>query len=138
MTKKCGKCGKVKDIEEFFLNSSKTDGRQSYCKECKKRYDKKYFQKNKQHHYDRRKNRARNIYDIVDGYKGACTLCGEDHIATLVFHHEDPKEKELSISIAMKYGWSVERLLKEIKKCVVLCCNCHAKLHWNDKQGPKL
>ena len=33
--KKCVKCGKKKSLEEFGKHSDSSDGRQSYCRECK-------------------------------------------------------------------------------------------------------
>lgn len=35
--KKCVKCGKKKLLEEFGKHSDSSDGRQSYCRECKNR-----------------------------------------------------------------------------------------------------
>ena len=34
--KKCSKCGQVRPIEDFGSNTSSADGRQTYCKDCKK------------------------------------------------------------------------------------------------------
>ena len=59
----------------------------------------------------------------------ACQRCGENHPATLDFHHRNPKEKEILISQAVHNGWGSERILKEIEKCDVLCANCHKRLH---------
>lgn len=59
----------------------------------------------------------------------ACQQCGENHPATLVFHHRDPNEKEFSIGQAVRSCWSIERISKEIEKCAVLCTNCHMRLH---------
>lgn len=33
--KKCAKCGKVKPLSEFGSHESASDGKQSYCRECK-------------------------------------------------------------------------------------------------------
>ena len=57
-----------------------------------------------------------------------CSVCGYDKCAeALDFHHRDAKDKEMSIS-KMK-GYSFETTLREIKKCKVLCKNCHAEGH---------
>lgn len=39
MLKFCYKCGEEKDISEFYKDSSRADGLESKCKECKKAYD---------------------------------------------------------------------------------------------------
>jgi hypothetical protein len=58
-----------------------------------------------------------------------CARCGEDHPACIVFHHRDPREKEITISEAMRRGWGRARILTELAKCEVLCANCHTKHH---------
>ena len=60
-----------------------------------------------------------------------CSRCPEDHIACLDFHHLDPTTKEKSVSKVAK-DWSLERLKKEVAKCIVLCANCHRKEHYNN------
>jgi hypothetical protein len=59
-----------------------------------------------------------------------CAKCGETHPYCLEFHHEDPKKKDRAVSHAVHAGWSKERIIAEMAKCVVLCANCHRKLHW--------
>jgi hypothetical protein len=59
--------------------------------------------------------------------------CGESHISCLVFHHRDPSQKDMEVSVAVGYGWSINRIMDEINKCDVLCFNCHSKLHWKEK-----
>jgi hypothetical protein len=47
----------------------------------------------------------------------------------LEFHHRNPAEKDEDIARAVQAGWALERLQAEVAKCVVLCANCHRKLH---------
>lgn len=35
-TKKCPKCGRELQIDEFYTNKSSADGLQSWCKDCQK------------------------------------------------------------------------------------------------------
>lgn len=54
------------------------------------------------------------------------------HIATTVclqFHHTDPTEKEIEIGNLGSMGWGLARMQKEIDKCVIVCANCHFKIH---------
>lgn len=64
----------------------------------------------------------------------SCEHCGENHPATLDFHHKDPKDKDLELAYVISYGWSKDRILSEVEKCAVLCSNCHRKLHYNERQ----
>lgn len=56
-----------------------------------------------------------------------CSRCNEDHPATLDFHHTGSNDKEGIISNLVHGPWKV--LAKELKKCEVLCANCHRKMH---------
>lgn len=89
---------------------------------------------------DRKRNRAdrqRRIVDYVTEYKrqASCAHCGERHVACLHFHHRNAEEKDFSISTAVFHGWGIERIMAEIAKCDVLCANCHAKHHWEERMG---
>ena len=59
----------------------------------------------------------------------ACVRCGETHWATLDFHHDDPAEKDGTVSYLVNSGYSWARIREEIDKCTVLCSNCHRKHH---------
>jgi hypothetical protein len=52
-----------------------------------------------------------------------CTYA--DWIA-LEFDHRDPKEKYEDISKLMKKGY-LGKLKEEIKKCDIVCANCHTR-----------
>jgi transposase len=58
---------------------------------------------------------------------GACAICGYDRYpAALEFHHLDPEEKRMAIS--RSGSPSLEAIRAEVKKCVLLCSNCHAEV----------
>ena len=61
-----------------------------------------------------------------------CINCSENHIACLDFHHINKNNKESSVSNMVGIGNSVETIMKEIEKCIVLCKNCHAKIHYSE------
>jgi hypothetical protein len=39
-----------------------------------------------------------------------------------------------NISFATNRGFSLDRIKKEIDKCIVLCANCHAIRHYNMRE----
>ena len=47
-TKKCSKCGEVKELGEFHKRAASRDGRQNRCKICARQQHKKYYQENKE------------------------------------------------------------------------------------------
>ncbi len=63
-----------------------------------------------------------------------CQKCSENHPACLVFHHRDPSTKKYEVSVLVQRISKRETILTEIAKCDVLCANCHAKHHYEDKQ----
>lgn len=57
-----------------------------------------------------------------------CSECGySEHPAALEFHHQG--DKEINLSFAKR----LTQAKKEMKKCVVLCPNCHRIRHWNER-----
>lgn len=73
--------------------------------------------------------RRKRKNDAVLYKGGACSKCGYNKSnAALVFHHENPEEKQFSIANKGRIRpW--EELKKELDKCILLCHNCHAELH---------
>jgi hypothetical protein len=59
-----------------------------------------------------------------------CSKCGENDPACLEFHHCDPFEKETTITKMVARGF--KSVIKELKKCIVVCSNCHSKIHAYD------
>lgn len=47
--------------------------------------------------------------------------------ACLLFHHNGDKEIEVSTLVAR--GAALKTLQQEVARCVVLCFNCHQKVH---------
>lgn len=63
----------------------------------------------------------------IDLLGGKCSKCGYSKChGAMHFHHINRKEKEIQISITT--SWS--RIEKELEKCILLCANCHAELHY--------
>jgi hypothetical protein len=56
--------------------------------------------------------------------------CGESNPACLDFHHKNPKTKKDKVSRLVDCAFNKNIILVEIRKCVVLCANCHRKLHY--------
>lgn len=61
---------------------------------------------------------------------GKCEICGyAKNIAALVFHHTDPSNKTFTIDSRKCSNTNMESLKREVEKCQLLCCNCHAEIH---------
>lgn len=71
--------------------------------------------------------------NAVEMMGGCCQICGYDKcLSALEFHHIDASEKELPPSYAIfRMKW--ETVVKELKKCILVCANCHREIH--DKES---
>jgi len=104
------------------------------AKEYHKEYHKGWFQRHKEEVIERRRRRQREIRDWFRRYKSAlyCIKCGISHPAVLQFHHRDRVDKSFTIANVVSRATSIKQITNEIKKCDVICVNCHAKLHWRE------
>lgn len=107
----------------------------------KDKYRKWYYENNKEEHYFRVEQARTRFKKWVDSLKEnkSCCFCKEDCQACLDWHHKRPSNKSFSIgSVKGKNRVSKARVLAEIKKCRLICSNCHRKLHkgiikWKDR-----
>jgi hypothetical protein len=96
-------------------------------------YNHEYYQRYRKHLLEkqREKNRrlAGNRRKWLVEYKRtlSCARYGENHPATLTFHHKKSLNKSFEIGNAAALGVSLQKLIAEIEKCEVLCADCHAK-----------
>ena len=104
-----------------------------------KEYSREHYLKTQEVVKQRTQERIRGNKKVWDAFKGTlkCTKCGFSHAAALDFHHVDPAEKEYSIS-ALVSNKSFTKAMKEVKKCIVLCANCHRIHHHQEKKNPAL
>lgn len=86
---------------------------------------------------ERRRDRQRDWFEQLKIDMGGCNICGEAHPATLDFHHLSPAHKTAGISEMVKNA-SRAKILEEIKKCVLLCANCHRKVHYHERKRERL
>ena len=130
--KHCYKCNQTLDISCFSKNKVKKDGHSSNCKKCQKIMKDAHYQSNKEAYKKRLRKNRKQIAEDFKKYKEtlSCVICKENSTCCLDFHHVDPTKKELSIS-EFVHRCSTLKLKEELKKCVVVCANCHRKLHSN-------
>jgi transposase-like protein len=74
----------------------------------------------------RRRRRVKAI--LVEEAGGRCRICGYDRYdGALVFHHVSPETKAFGVAEG-GMARSLARLRAEVRKCVLLCSNCHAEV----------
>jgi hypothetical protein len=80
------------------------------------------------------KKRRKTLRKKAIEFKGGrCEICGYSKcLDALEFHHLDNLKKDFGIS-AKGYTRSWERVKNELKKCRLLCANCHREIHSTSK-----
>lgn len=59
-----------------------------------------------------------------------CNICGYDKCdEALEFHHVDPNEKDITWGSLRANIKSFEAIAQELKKCILICSNCHKEVH---------
>jgi hypothetical protein len=129
-TKICTTCGEEKSHNNFNKRSSAKDGMSSSCTVCHHIRSKSWYNRNKTKVLERTKIDGKAIQQKVREYKEAqgCRFCNEGYYKCLQFHHIDPSQKDFVLSSARQKG-SWTQVLSEIAKCIVVCGNCHVKIH---------
>jgi len=60
---------------------------------------------------------------------GCCQVCGYDRcMEALEFHHTSSSHKDFGIS-SKGYTRSWEKVREELRKCILVCANCHREIH---------
>jgi hypothetical protein len=106
---KCSRCGLEKENSEFYSFRPK-----AVCKKCL--LDFQILR------WTIRKKKA------IELLGGKCSKCGYDkNYSALHFHHIDPSQKDHNWSMMGKRSW--KRITEELKKCILVCANCHCEIH---------
>jgi hypothetical protein len=118
-------CKTNKPIDEFYGH-----GKYRNCKTCHNTYT-----------AQRWKDRKRKAIVLMGG---ECQDCGYQKCSdALHFHHLDPRTKEHKVCEVFRKEWKT--IVMELKKCILLCSNCHIERHSVDgscensgKDNPRL
>ena len=114
---------------------NKKEYNKQYAKDNREKYNEysRKWRKNnpeKARNYDKQRDRERRKY--LQEYKllKGCSVCGYNKCANaLDFHHDG--DKDFTISNTTKT--SIDKLKREMDKCIVICCRCHRELHDKEK-----
>lgn len=112
---KCVQCGKFRK-EKDFIEGNKV------CRFCSRTLTKTPKMKY-----------GKFIQDLKT--ECGCFFCKESDPVALDYHHVYPHSKQFSLGAIR--GQSAPEIHREIDKCIVLCSNCHRKLHAGHKVIPK-
>lgn len=117
--KRCKTCFVEKPLTEFYTNGKQPSGKQKFKPSCMICED-----------ADRRAFVEEKRRILSERFGDSCSICGYDRCsAALEFHHVDPSVKEQTPSKLMYNFSTIERMLREVDKCILVCSNCHREIH---------
>jgi 5-methylcytosine-specific restriction endonuclease McrA len=121
----CRSCKNSKEVERIKLKMSDPEYRKLFLERRSKRYASDYAKIR-----DKKISKYRNLKQQMVDYKGgSCSICGYNKcLGALQFHHIDPTQKEMQISLFTTF----EAAKTELDKCILLCSNCHDEIHYNE------
>jgi len=126
--KRCTKCKLIKPLSEFNFKSKKRIKRHSHCKECRRAYVRGHYARNREIYIKRATEHKKKIKEIRKEKMDGCIICGYKRcMSSIDLHHLE--NKEFCISNAISNGMAINRLKKELKKCVPVCRNCHGEIN---------
>jgi hypothetical protein len=99
-----------------------------------KEYSKKHYESNKEKIIvaaQKNKKKARVEWRKFKATL-SCEMCGQNHPATLDFHHTVKDKSNKKVSHLTRTG-AYLAARQEITKCSVLCANCHRIHHHEEK-----
>ena len=116
--KKCKYCNKFYPESDFgvALTTKNKVYRRLKCKHC----------------YRSTKKRLKSKYrKWINDYKKKqkCCKCGINDYRVLEFHHKSGN-KEFSLGDVLRTGCGMNRIKKEVAKCICICANCHRIMHY--------
>lgn len=134
--KTCPKCERSLSVSAFSRNASRSDGLQSWCRECKKVQDTEYYQRNKPRYLAYNRKQYAKLKEELAALKSfPCADChGVFPPYVMDFDHLDATLKRFDVGRARKY--SLDEIKREIAKCELVCANCHRIRTHERRQAP--
>ena len=121
--KKCNTCALDKSLEEFHWKSKIKGIKKNRCKSCSNEYTKEHYRANKTIYLNKAKRHRVNLSDRVrEAKEKPCTDCKIQY-PHYVMQFDHLGDKNFNIS-KLHRSWAA--IQAEIKKCEVVCANCHA------------
>ncbi len=76
--------------------------------------------------------------DLRSVFHSKCCLCNFSEVQeALEFHHVHPEEKSFAICSSNTTTKALRAQLEEMKKCILVCANCHRGIHYGIYQVPE-
>lgn len=135
--RECKKC--KKELDEINFSVLKTGRILSYCKTCSNNAAKKAYKNNPKKIISQASKFRKKLKLLSNKIKEkyGCSFCDVKEGICLDFHHLDSSKKESEVSSFLGRKMK-KQAFEEINKCIVVCSNCHRKVHANLLDASKI
>ena len=127
----CGQTLKSKDRYGRDVNFINGHNGRKYNNPTQYKREWNYRNRKKRREYRDNYQRKRKG-ELIKIMGGKCEKCGlkynGENACLFQFHHKNPKEKEIRLNLN-KMGIAWNKIIKESKKCKLVCANCHFLIH---------
>jgi hypothetical protein len=119
-----------KPKSEFNYQNKELGILQDVCRDCQQELVRNRYANNPERARAINRISALNAREVAREYvyqyllKNPCIDCGETNVLVLTFDHVSG-DKKLGVSEMVGRSWGIETIKAEIRKCVVVCFNCH-------------
>lgn len=126
--KRCSRCGEELPLDAFHRHRGRKDGRQTVCKACKRRTNAEYYSADPTRHQEARARNRRALRDrvsaaITSAKAAPCADCGRQ-LPPEMMDLDHVRGRKVADSVGMR-RLGLRAALEEIRKCDVVCVNCH-------------
>lgn len=137
----CSRCGIDKPTSQFFKDKNNKCGSRKQCKVCDRQVRGRHItpaHKRKRQSINQLPTDGMTLKDklnwVISTKEGkSCEHCGcQPHTSALDYHHLNEKDKLFGLSGIRRFRTgeiTLEMIKLEMKKCILLCANCHRALH---------
>lgn len=133
----CG-CGEtIKNKDRFGRDKKFINGHNGRKYDNPTQYKREWNHRNRMSRLESKIKRGRILKSrVVDICGGKCINCNlsynQTNACVFQLHHRNPKNKLFIINTRTLVNYSWKKILLELKKCDLLCANCHFIIH-NEK-----
>lgn len=137
----CTDCKKDKEIDDFAWRNEKKGLRHNRCRICSSEKNRILY-----HTSDKRKQAVKKTtYFLVEWVRAfikrykelkGCEKCKIKYKGYILdFHHIHGKD--INVSKLTSHG-NMKKIKNEIRKCIVVCANCHREIHYGNDDVPNV
>ncbi len=130
----CGCGNKISDKDKYGRNHTYISGHNNRKYKDPTQHKREWNYRNQKYRYAKKIERGHKLkVKIVKLMGSKCVGCnlkynGKNGCVFQV-HHRNPKQKKIAVNTRTLINYKWETILKEIKKCLLLCANCHFVKH---------